>query len=61
MSQESWKEKCTVVDNETVFKTNMITITLDSSENHLASKVLMDLVDAEMRNPKRFFGNYTSI
>ena len=39
---------CAKVNNENVFKTNMITIALDSSEDHLVSKKLMDLVGTEM-------------
>ena len=36
------------MNNENVFKTNMITISLDGSEDHLASKKLMELVGTEM-------------
>lgn len=38
MFQESWKETCANVSNKLVFKTNMITLTLDGSEDHLDSK-----------------------
>ena len=41
--QKSWNETCPKVNNE-----NMITIVLDGSEDHLASKKLMDLVGTEM-------------
>ena len=43
MFQKSWNETCAKVNNE-----NMITIVLDGSEDHLASKKLMDLVGTEM-------------
>ena len=46
--QESWKETLRQVDNEHVFRTNMITLALDGSEDHLASQKLMDLVGPEM-------------
>ena len=48
MFQKSWNETCAKVNNENVFETNMITIALDGSEDHLASKKLMDLVGTEM-------------
>ena len=48
MFQKSWNETCAKVNNGNVFKTNMITIALDDSEDHLASKKLMDLVETEM-------------
>ena len=48
MFQESWNETCTNVDNKLVFKTNMITLALDGSEDHLASTKLMDLIGKEM-------------
>ena len=40
MFQKSWNEACAKLNNENVFKTNMITITLDSSDDHLMSKSL---------------------
>ena len=46
--QKSWNETCKKVNNENVFKTNMITIALHGSQDHLASKNLMDLVGTEM-------------
>ena len=46
--QESWKETLGQVDNEHVFRTNMITLALDGSEDHLASQKLIDLVGPEM-------------
>ena len=48
MFQKSWNETCAKVNNGNIFKTNMITIALDDSEDHLASKKLMDLVGTEM-------------
>ena len=48
MFQKSWNETCAKMNNEYVFKTNMITIALDGSEDHLASKKLMDSVGTEM-------------
>ena len=36
------------VNNEFVFKTNLITLALDGSEDHLASRKLMDLIGKEM-------------
>ena len=41
MFQKSWNETCAKVSNENVFKTSMIKIALDGSEDHLASKKLM--------------------
>ena len=41
--QESWKATSTNVNNRLVFKTNIITLTLDGSEDHLASTKLMNL------------------
>ena len=48
MFQKSSNETCAKANNKNVFKTNMITIPLDSSEYHFASKKLMDLVGTEM-------------
>ena len=48
MFQKSWNETYAKVNNENVFKKNMITIALDGSEDHLASKKLMDLVGTEI-------------
>ena len=48
MFQKSWNETCIKVNNQNVFMTNMITIALDGSEDHLPSKKLMDLVGTEM-------------
>ena len=48
MFQKSWNKTCAKVTNENVFKINMVTIALDSNEDHLASKKLMDLVGTEM-------------
>ena len=44
MFQKSWNETCAKVNNENVFKTNMIAC----SEDHLARKKLMDLVGTEI-------------
>ena len=41
--QESWKATSANVNNRLVFKTNIITLTLDGSEDHLASTKLMNL------------------
>ena len=48
MFQKSWNEICAKVNNENVFKTNRVKIALDNSEDHLASKNLMDLVGTQM-------------
>ena len=48
MFQKSWNETCVKMNNENVFKTNMITILLDGSEDHLASKKLMEPVGTEI-------------
>ena len=48
MFQKSWNKTYAKVNNENVFKKNMITIALDGSEDHLASKKLMDLVGTEI-------------
>ena len=48
MFQKSWNETCAKVNNENVFKINLITTTLDGSGDQLASKMLMDLVGTEM-------------
>ena len=48
MFQKSSNETCAKANKKNVFKTNMITIPLDSSEYHFASKKLMDLVGTEM-------------
>ena len=42
--KKSWNETCAKLNNQNVFKTNMITIALDDSEDRLARKKLMDLV-----------------
>ena len=39
---------CAKVNNENVFRINMITIALDGSEDHLVSKKLMDFAGTEM-------------
>ena len=48
MFRKSWNEICAKLNNENVFKTNRVKIALDSSEDHLASKNLMDLVGTQM-------------
>ena len=48
MFQKSWNENCANVKNEDGFKTNMITIALDDSEDHSTSKKLIELVRTEM-------------
>ena len=42
--KKSWNETCAKLNNQNVFKANMITIALDDSEDRLARKKLMDLV-----------------
>ena len=48
MFQKSWNETCAKVNNENIFKANMIITVLNGSEGHVASKKLMDLVGTEM-------------
>ena len=48
MFQKSWDEICAKVNNENAFQANIIIIALDGSEDHLASKKPMDLVETEM-------------
>ena len=48
MFLKSWNETYAKVNNENVSKINMITTVLDYSEDHLASKKLVDLVGTEM-------------
>ena len=44
----AWQEEYNRIDNVDAYKKNMISIALDGSEDHLASKKLMDLVGEEM-------------
>ena len=44
MFQKSWSETSAKVNNENVLKINMITIAIDGSEDHIASKKIMYLV-----------------
>ena len=48
MLQESRKETSANVNHKPVFKTNMITLALNGSEDHLASKKLMNLIGKEI-------------
>ena len=48
MFHKSWNENCANVKNEDDFKTNMITIALDESEDHSTSKKFIELVGTEM-------------
>ena len=48
MFNNAWQEEYDRIDNVGAYKKNMITIALDRSEDHLASKKLMDLVGEEM-------------
>ena len=43
-----WEKTCSDVDNQQTFKSNMMTLAFDGSEDHLASKKFMDLVGEEM-------------
>ena len=44
MFYNAWEKTCSDVDNEQTFKSNMMTLAFDGSEDHFASKKLMDLV-----------------
>ena len=44
----AWEKICSDVDNGQTFKSNMMTLALDGSEDHFASKRVMDLVGKEM-------------
>ena len=46
--QESCKQICANVHKELFSKTNMITLALDGSEDHLVSEKFMDLIRKEM-------------
>ena len=48
MFSSAWKQTCPPIDNEIVFKRNMLTLKLDGSEDNLASPKLMQLVGDEM-------------
>ena len=48
MFYDAWEKTCSDVDNEQTFKSNMMTLAFDGSEDHLASKKLTDLVGEEM-------------
>ena len=50
MFDKAWDKTCSDVDNEQAFKTNMMTLAFDGSEDHLASIKLMHLVGDEMLN-----------
>ena len=44
----AWEKTCSDIDNGQTFKSNMMTLAFDGSEDHLASKKLMNLVGKEM-------------
>ena len=44
MFYDAREKTCSDVDNEQTFKSNMMTLAFDGSEDHLASKKLTDLV-----------------
>ena len=48
MFNNAWQEEYDHIDNVDAYKKNMISIALDGSQDHLASKKLMDLVGKEM-------------
>ena len=48
MFNNAWQEEYDRIDNVDAYKKNMISIALDGSQDHLASKKLMDLVGKEM-------------
>ena len=48
MFYDAWEKTSSDVDNEQIFKSNMMTLAFDGSEDHLASKKLTDLVGEEM-------------
>ena len=46
------KKTCADVDKEQTFKSNMMTLAFDDSEDHIVSMRLMNLVGKEMLNLK---------
>ena len=44
----AWEKTCSDIDNEQTFKSNMMTLAFDGSEDNLVSKKLMDLVGEEI-------------
>ena len=44
----AWEKTCSDTDNEHTFKSNMMTLAFDESENNLANKRLMDLLGEEI-------------
>ena len=48
MFYNAWEKTCSDVNCEQTYKSNMMTLAFDGSEDHLASKKLMDLVGEEM-------------
>lgn len=50
MFHEAWNKALAGIDNELVFKQNMLRIKLDGSEDHLVSRQLWNLVVTEMVN-----------
>ena len=48
MSHNAWDEVYTKTDSVDAYKNTMMTLAFDGSEDHLASKKLIDLVSKEM-------------
>ena len=48
MFYSAWEKTCSDVDNEQTFTSNKMTLVFDGSEEHLASKKLMDLVEEQI-------------
>ena len=48
MFYDAWEKTYSDVGNEQTFKSNMMTLAFDGSEDHLASKKLTDLAGEEM-------------
>ena len=48
MFYNAWEKTCSDVDNEQIFKSNMMALDFNGSDDHLDSKKLMDLVGEEM-------------
>ena len=48
MFYNAWEKTCSDVDNEQIFKSNMMALDFNGSDDHLDSKKLIDLVGEEM-------------
>lgn len=55
MFQELWKEACANINNKLGFKTNMITLALDGTEDHLTSTKFMDVIVKEIPEFRKQF------